>query len=220
MKSLSLRAVGKHATPEERVQARRQLLGTLALTFGLGGLSAMPVATVAMLVNMAYAAVGDDEPFDAETELESVIGEWFGPEWANVIYNGLPPTVGLPAIGSCINIDLAGMWFRESNANTASKTVADIGAQMFGPIGGIVSSAARGGDYMSQGRYMRGLEQVQPKWVKDIIKMARYASEGGNVTNKNGEVIISDVSPVEYAGQLCRFHAYSFVYSVQSKQSD
>ncbi|MCE7567525.1 PLxRFG domain-containing protein [Aliivibrio fischeri] len=206
MKSLSMGAVGKNATAEEKAQARRQLLGTLALTFGLGGMSAMPVATVAMIVNMAYAAVGDDdEPFDAETELESVIGEWFGPEWAKTIYNGLPPTVGLPAIGSRINIDLAGMWFRESNADTASKTVADIGAQMFGPIGGIVSSAARGMDYMSQGRYMRGFEQVQPKWVKDIIKTARYASEGGNITNRNGEVIISDLSGIEYAGQLLGF---------------
>ena len=205
--SNTLKALNRgNPTPEQRAEAIKQIMGTMALTFSMGGLAAMPVATLAGIANMVYAAVGDEyEPWDAEVELRGILTEWFGEEWAGTLYNGLPPEVGLPAIGGRINIDFVGMWMRTSDAENASGKVADIGEQFFGPIGGIITNAARGFDYMGQGRLYRGSEMFMPKWVKDIIKTSRYASEGGNITNRNGEVMVSDLSSVEYAGQLFGF---------------
>lgn len=206
MKAMKKGALGKAASKEDVSKARREILGVMAMTFSLGGLSALPIGTLAAIANMVHAAVGDDdEPWDAEVELRSIISEWFGKEWASAMYNGVPPSVGLPAIGSRINIDFLDMWVRESNAENASGTVADIGAQMFGPAGGIVTNAARGFDYMTQGRNMRAAEMFMPKWVKDILKVNRYLSEGGNVTNRNGEILVADLSPLEYSHQLLGF---------------
>ncbi len=205
--SNTLKALGKgNPTPEQKAIARKQIMGTMALTFALGGLSAMPVATLAGIANMIHAAIGDDDdPWDAETELRGILSEWFGEEWARTLYNGLPPEVGLPAVGGRINIDFLRMWVRESDAENASGTIADIGEQFFGPIGGIITGAARGVDYAMQGRTHRAAEQFLPKWIKDISKTARYISEGGNVTNRNGEVMVADLTPIEYFGQLVGF---------------
>ncbi|WP_049877320.1 PLxRFG domain-containing protein, partial [Vibrio parahaemolyticus] len=48
----------KGETPEVRKEARKQLLGTFAVTFAIGGLNALPVATIAAIANMAYAVAG------------------------------------------------------------------------------------------------------------------------------------------------------------------
>ena len=203
----TLKALGKgNPTPEQKAEARKQIMGTMALTFAMGGLSAMPLATLAAIANMVHSAISDEyDPWDAETELNGILTEWFGAEWAKTLYNGLPPEVGLPSIGSRINIDFMGMWVRQSDAENASGTVADIGEQFFGPIGGIITNGARGFDYMGQGRLYRGTEMFMPKWIKDIVKTARYSAEGGNVTNRNGEVMVGDLTGVEYAGQLLGF---------------
>ncbi|MCG6405234.1 PLxRFG domain-containing protein [Vibrio fluvialis] len=205
-KALGVTSVGKNASKEERALARRELMGTMAITWSLGGISALPLATVASIANLAYNAFGDeDEPFDAETELKAWLGDLVGKEWADVIYRGLPPTVGLPALSSRINVDLLDMWMQQSDAQDASGTISDIGEQFFGPAGGIITGMARGVDYAFEGRYMRAAEQFMPKWVRDITKTARYSMDGGNVTNKHGEIIVSDLSAIEYATQALGF---------------
>lgn len=215
LKSLGVTSIGKNASKEERVQARRELLGTMAVTFALGGISALPLHTVAKIAEVAWSVAGPamgalfgfdaDEPFDAEVELKAWLGDLVGKEWADVIYRGVPPAVGLPAINKRINIDLLDMWVRDSDAQNASGTLSDYGEQLFGPIGSIFSGAARGMDYASEGRYGRAVEQMTPKWVRDVIKTSRYAMEGGNITNRSGDIIVSDVSALEYVGQALGF---------------
>ncbi|ELA9557182.1 PLxRFG domain-containing protein [Vibrio parahaemolyticus] len=191
----------KGETPEVRKEARKQLLGTFAVTFAIGGLNALPVATIAAIANMAYAVAGDDnEPWDAETELKSLLSKTFGEDIAKGLYYG-----SMPSVSSRINIDLLRLWVQESDAQDSVGVAENILQQAAGASFGIAVSWARGLDYMTEGQYLRGVEYMTPKWIKDVFRTARYASEGGTVTNRNGEIIIDDVTLFEHAQQALGF---------------
>ncbi|HHF2982707.1 TPA: PLxRFG domain-containing protein [Vibrio alginolyticus] len=191
----------KGETPEVRKEARKQLLGTFAVTFAIGGLNALPVATIATLANMAYAVAGDDnEPWDAETELKALLAKTFGEDIAKGLYYG-----SMPSVSSRINIDLLRLWVQESDAQDNVGVAENILQQAAGASFGIAVSWARGLDYMTEGQYLRGMEYMTPKWMKDVFRTARYASESGTVTNRNGEIIIDDVTLFEHAQQALGF---------------
>lgn len=77
----------KGESPEVKAAARKQLLGTLAVTFGIGGLGALPLWALTGVLNAANDVVGDDdEPWDAETELKAMLGEAFGKEAAAMLW--------------------------------------------------------------------------------------------------------------------------------------
>ncbi|NMU83842.1 hypothetical protein HKB16_13180, partial [Vibrio parahaemolyticus] len=84
-----------------------------------------------------------------------------------------------------------------SDAQDSVGVAENILQQAAGASFGIAVSWARGLDYMTEGQYLRGVEYMTPKWIKDVFRTARYASEGGTVTNRNGEIIIDDVTLFE-----------------------
>ncbi|EQB9060221.1 PLxRFG domain-containing protein [Vibrio parahaemolyticus] len=205
----------KGETPEVRKEARKQLLGTFAVTFAIGGLNALPVATIAAIANMAYAVAGDDnEPWDAETELKSLLAKTFGEDIAKGLYYG-----SMPSVSSRINIDLLRLWVQESDAQDSVGVAENILQQAAGASFGIAVSWARGLDYMTEGQYLRGVEYMTPKWIKDVFRTARYASEGGTVTNRNGEIIIDDVTLFEYAQQALGFTPARLVQQYDSNSA-
>ncbi|HHP0484956.1 TPA: PLxRFG domain-containing protein [Vibrio harveyi] len=191
----------KGADAETKRQARRQLAGTFGVTFAIGGLNALPIATLAAIANVAYALAGDDdEPWDAETEFKGALADAFGEDIGKHIYYGT-----MPSVSSRINIDLLRMWVQESDTQDATSWLENMSQQAMGASFGTAMSFARGANYLSEGQYLRAAEASTPKWIKDVLRTARYASEGGTVTNRNGEVMIGDVDPLEYAGQLLGF---------------
>ncbi|EOV9224431.1 PLxRFG domain-containing protein [Vibrio parahaemolyticus] len=205
----------KGETPEVRKEARKQLLGTFAVTFAIGGLNALPVATIAAIANMAYAVAGDDnEPWDAETELKSLLAKTFGEDIAKGLYYG-----SIPSVSSRINIDLLRLWVQESDAQDSVGVAENILQQAAGASFGIAVSWARGLDYMTEGQYLRGVEYMTPKWIKDVFRTARYASEGGTVTNRNGEIIIDDVTLFEHAQQALGFTPARLVQQYDSNSA-
>ncbi|HHX8481368.1 TPA: PLxRFG domain-containing protein [Vibrio diabolicus] len=205
----------KGETPEVRKEARKQLLGTFAVTFAIGGLNALPVATIAALANMAYAVAGDDnEPWDAETELKALLAKTFGEDIAKGLYYG-----SMPSVSSRINIDLLRLWVQESDAQDNVGVAENILQQAAGASFGIAVSWARGLDYMTEGQYLRGMEYMTPKWMKDVFRTARYASESGTVTNRNGEIIIDDVTLFEHAQQALGFTPARLVQQYDSNSA-
>ncbi|HBC3499810.1 TPA: PLxRFG domain-containing protein [Vibrio parahaemolyticus] len=190
------------ADMETKKLARRQLLATFGTTFAVGGLNALPLATLAAIANVTYAMTfGDEnEPWDAETELQAAINEAFGEDFGKHIYYGT-----MPSVSSRINIDLLRMWVQDADAQNSVSWVENLGQQAMGVSFGTAVSFARGADYFIEGQTMRGIEQVTPKWIKDVFRTARYANEGGNITNRKGEILVSDVEPLEYVGQFLGF---------------
>ncbi|WP_114793734.1 PLxRFG domain-containing protein [Vibrio cholerae] len=190
----------KGETPEVKSMARKQLLGTLASTFFIGGAGALPLWAITTAIEAAQEIVGDDdEPFDAETELKRMLAEAFGKENAALIWHG-----ALPSISG--RISLNDLWVRSINRDVdASTAYVEYMKQALGPvIGGIGVSWAQGLSDISNDQFARGIERIPPKAIKDVLKTARYINEGG-VTTKNGDEIVSDLTAFELLGQASGF---------------
>ncbi|EPO4246828.1 PLxRFG domain-containing protein [Vibrio cholerae] len=190
----------KGETPEVKSMARKQLLGTLASTFFIGGAGALPLWAITTAIDAAQEIVGDDdEPFDAETELKRMLAEAFGKENAALIWHGT-----LPSISG--RISLNDLWVRSINRDVdASTAYVEYMKQALGPvIGGIGVSWAQGLSDISNDQFARGIEPIPPKAIKDVLKTARYINEGG-VTTKNGDEIVSDLTAFELLGQASGF---------------
>ncbi len=190
----------KGETPEAKSMARKQLLGTLASTFFIGGAGALPLWAITTAIEAAQEIVGDDdEPFDAETELKRMLAEAFGKENAALIWHG-----ALPSISG--RISLNDLWVRSINRDVdASTAYVEYMKQALGPvIGGIGVSWAQGLSDISNDQFARGIERIPPKAIKDVLKTARYINEGG-VTTKNGDEIVSDLTAFELLGQASGF---------------
>lgn len=199
--------LNKKIPMDERREARKQLLGTMAATFLFGGLGALPVATIAGIANTAYAVFGDDDdPWDAEVEMREILKEWFGRELAHGVYYGMGTMVGAPNISGRIEIDPLSMWVRPSDAIGARAQFGDYTKQMLGPMYSTIYNAFSGADYIFRDqKYQKGFEMMMPKWVRDVSKTARYLGEGGNIQNNNGDIVVDDLSPLEYVEQVLGF---------------
>ncbi|EMK6855714.1 PLxRFG domain-containing protein [Vibrio cholerae] len=190
----------KGETPEAKSMARKQLLGTLASTFFIGGTGALPLWAITTAIEAAQEIVGDDdEPFDAETELKRMLAEAFGKDNAALIWHG-----ALPSISG--RISLNDLWVRSINRDVdASTAYVEYMKQALGPVlGGIGVSWAQGLADISNDQFARGIERIPPKAIKDVLKTARYINEGG-VTTKNGDEIVSDLTAFELLGQASGF---------------
>lgn len=190
----------KGETPEVKSMARKQLLGTLASTFFIGGAGALPLWAITTAIEAAQEIVGDDdEPFDAETELKRMLAEAFGKENAALIWHG-----ALPSISG--RISLNDLWVRSINRDVdASTAYVEYMKQALGPVlGGIGVSWAQGLADISNDQFARGIERIPPKAIKDVLKTARYINEGG-VNTKNGDEIVSDLTAFELLGQASGF---------------
>ncbi|MEW2694075.1 PLxRFG domain-containing protein [Vibrio cholerae] len=190
----------KGETPEVKSMARKQLLGTLASTFFIGGAGALPLWAITTAIEAAQEIVGDDdEPFDAETELKRMLAEAFGKENAALIWHG-----ALPSISG--RISLNDLWVRSINRDVdASTAYVEYMKQALGPvIGGIGVSWAQGLADISNDQFARGIERIPPKAIKDVLKTSRYINEGG-VNTKNGDEIVSDLTAFELLGQASGF---------------
>ncbi|MGT3831530.1 PLxRFG domain-containing protein [Vibrio cholerae] len=190
----------KGETPEVKSMARKQLLGTLASTFFIGGAGALPLWAITTAIDAAQEIAGDDdEPFDTKTELKRMLAEAFGKENAALIWHG-----ALPSISG--RISLNDLWVRSINRDVdASTAYVEYMKQALGPvIGGIGVSWAQGLADISNDQFARGIERIPPKAIKDVLKTARYINEGG-VTTKNGDEIVSDLTAFELLGQASGF---------------
>ncbi|MGO4176284.1 PLxRFG domain-containing protein [Vibrio cholerae] len=190
----------KGETPEVKSMARKQLLGTLASTFFIGGTGALPLWAITTAIEAAQEIVGDDDdPFDAETELKRMLAEAFGKENAALIWHG-----ALPSISG--RISLNDLWVRSINRDVdASTAYVEYMKQALGPVlGGIGVSWAQGLSDISNDQFARGIERIPPKAIKDVLKTARYINEGG-VNTKNGDEIVSDLTAFELLGQASGF---------------
>lgn len=190
----------KGESPEVKSMARKQLLGTLATTFFVGGAGALPLWALTQAINAAQGIFGDDdEPFDAETEMKAMLAGAFGKEWAATIWHGT-----LPSIGG--RISLNDLWVRSINRDVdADDAYMEYMKQALGPVlGGIGVSWAQGVSDISNDNWARGIERLPPKAVRDMLKTARFINEEG-ITTRAGAEVVDDLTYPELAGQMFGF---------------
>lgn len=182
----------KSASPKEKAEARKTLLGLFTTTSIMAGSLGMPLAGTAMWGMTALAAFAgdDDEPWDARTEYLNWLTEIVGKDAAIAIAKGVPAwmfgidlekRVGLGDIASPLPFMRQGKTAQEDAANAL---LAAAGA----PVGTMVD-IWDGVGMIGQGDWVKGLEKVVPlKGVQNLVRGARYSMEG--MTERDGDLIL------------------------------
>ena len=187
------------ATPEERREARTQLIGISLSMFAHAGIKGVWGYSLLLMLLAAFLP-GDADDIDEYLQ-DALLME--GDEPGVVAWNwAMTAVLQGASAGTALGIDLTerigspNLWFRgdDRNLDGEEATQAYVN-ETLGPTIGILFSLARGGDLLADGHYARGVENMVPKAMRDIIKAARYASDG--VVTKNGDPIVDEVSPWE-----------------------
>jgi hypothetical protein len=181
------------STPEKRAAtaALGFVLGHTAVMSGVMGLPGY--AAIAWALGALF---GDDEdPFDLTQWLRSKLGN---EEIANLIMRGTPTLVGADMSGKIgMGNALSILPFTDVDLLDRRSSAEALGTLVGGASFGLFQRMADGIALIANGDYYKGIEQLMPKGITDVMKAVRYASDG--VTRRNGDVTIpaSEISEVE-----------------------
>lgn len=199
-----------HASPEERAQAKRQLLAMTSLQFAAAGALGMPfIGTAAALVTAVLNGLGDDdEKKDWDVELRKILASFAGKEGGEVLAHGASRLTPWDMAGRLGQNDL---FFRAPRKEREGRAAAmDWITSLAGPVLSYSVNAYLGvGDVASglleanQGRFLRGVEELVPAVLRNSVKALRYDLEGGVRTRDQYRQMELDSS--EKLGQLFGF---------------
>ncbi|PID44095.1 MAG: hypothetical protein CSB47_11690 [Proteobacteria bacterium] len=182
--------------PELRQMARKELMGIMGMTALMGGTRALPMMIPFMLINALFGG-DEDEPFDAEAawgeflkdSFGALLGDEGGEFAANLVTRGA--VNAMPVVGFDLSnrISMANLLFNDPDvAKEGGDTVKEMLVDMAGVNASTMVSFAEGFRLLSEGNTQRGLEKLLPKFVRDISKAQRYASEG--VVSARGDTVV------------------------------
>lgn len=194
----------KGASPEERAIAQKTLAFNLSHLFVLGGALALPgFNTIAWILGKAFG--DDDTPDDAEATLRRLIKD---KPLADMLLLGLPKLGGV-GISTRLGMGdiLSVVPYAEPDLSRKGYESALLG--LAGPfVGGLLPRAFDGLGLMGQSfkngqsvDFYKGLEQLMPNGMGNLMKAARYQTEG--ISQRNGDVVIKpeDLSVLDSMAQ-------------------
>ena len=183
---------------EEKSIARHQFLATFGISGALLGVGGLPFfGLYTTLARMLEFMIPDDEdaPYDPKQQLRDVTNSF--------IYNGL--------IAELFNIEISE---RAQLANNIvwrddSYSVAKYGylntflLSLFGPMGSAAQSTQGGLQEIAKGNWGRGVEDMSPLALRNLLKGIRYAREGA--TTRGGDVVEEDIGLLSSLIQMTGF---------------
>ena len=171
--------------------ARRQLGATYASAALFSGLQGLPLFGV---LSVIYNMFADDDDDDMATAVRKSTGE--------LAYKGLVNALTNMDVAS--RVSLTGLIIRDNKLSSGSQTVAEaFGDLMGGPVYGIATKVERGVKQIRDGQTERGIENILPSGLGNVLKGFRYATSG--TTTLRGDAITGDVNPANAIAQAFGF---------------
>jgi hypothetical protein len=193
---------------QEQKEARRTFMGLLAMQASLAGITGLPLmGALGVVYGLIGQAAGDDddEPWDLERDLRLGLSHYFGDTAGEAMAKGIVNSA--TPINLSSRLDQSNVFFREPMMELEGRDAAtNYVAQVFGPTGGTVEKVWQGFSFLADGQVMRGAEQLLPKFVSDLVKAGRFATE--DVTSLHGDKV-KDVTGAELFWQTLGFSSSS-----------
>lgn len=190
----------KAIDPKERTQARKTLGGILAAHAAAAGVLGLPIVGPLLTV-ASWIGGDDDEPWDAEIAMQNAMAEMIGPKAAEVVARGFSRLTPFDLSG---RVALNKLILPDVQEGLEGKEWAESAmAAALGPVAGIGVNMARGAQKITEGDYLRGMEDMMPTALRGPLKALRYANEGA--VDKTGIVITDEVSAAGVLGQASGF---------------
>ena len=220
----------KGETPEVRLQARKTLIASMAMSFATAGLFGMPIGIEAfagiggvaafkykgakfavpgaiggMLIFQALlAGLGADDEDELETEFRNWLTDNFDQTTAEFVTKG--PARLLPIGDIASRTSQSELWWRSQNKQLEGTDQYNaIATALIGPIGSQVAGLFTAKKMYEDGQYSRMVESMSPAFLRNAIAANRMGTEG--VTNLKGDKIIQrDLTPVELINKVIGFN--------------
>ena len=196
----------KGASAEDRAEARAQLIGiTLSMMAHAGIRGTWGFGILMTLLGLFFPGGADD----AEEWLQDALlmeGDDLGTATWNyamgAAMNGAPGQVfGLDLKE---RIGMPNLWFRSPSKDLEGEDLYNFWvSEIGGPVLAVGESWFRGVSMLAEGNLWRGTETLLPKAARDLMKAARYSTEG--VKTLNGDDILENVNPYQALVQAAGF---------------
>lgn len=184
-------AIDKSLPEAERKAAWKQLGGIYGMSALMAGAQGLPLFGAA---SMVYALFSDDDDDDLGTATRKYIGDF--------AYKG--PVEYMTNLAIAGRISLNDLIVRDTKQGSEAMTFSQQIAQaMGGPALGIADRMQRGLSKISEGHIERGVEDMLPAFMANMLKATRYASQGTQTLR--GDPITGDVNPWNIAAQALGF---------------
>ena len=187
----------KGASAEEKTVARHSLAFIAGQMGVLGGVMAVPFAQQA--ASILAGILGDpDEPDNWEFKLRRMIDD---KAVADLLISGVPGAMGVD-LSSKIGLGNVFSVLPFTDIDFTSRAGAEkVIVGLMGPTASLGLKFIDGLGLMSQGDYYKGLEQMLPNGVANVLKSGRFATEG--ITMRNGDVVLKpeEISMLDAAFQ-------------------
>ena len=180
----------KGQTPEIRKAAMSQIAGVYGTSALFAGLQGIPMFGLAAMV---YNLFADDDEDDFETATRKYTGEF--------AYKGMLNYLTGAEVAS--RFSLSDLVFRSNPASSSSTFEKGLLETFGGPAYGVGSRVMRGLQFMNEGNMQRGVENVLPSSIGNMMKAYRFGTEGAK--NLRGDPITEDISALSVAAQALGF---------------
>jgi hypothetical protein len=179
------------ASPKAKKLARQQFAGIFGTTALLAGARGLPFfGALAMIYNL----FADDD----EERFEEVVAKHFGEPINGGMLNYL---TGLD-IGS--RVALSDLIFRAPRIEKDQSAIWTMAESLGGPALGSAMAVEYGVRLLGQGEIQRGVEQVSPAAIRNMLKTYRYADDDGVLTRR-GDPVIEDLNGFNLGAQFFGF---------------
>lgn len=172
--------IKKLTNPDEQKQAAATL-GYLVLSSGMAaGALGLPFMS-AVLWGLDKFIPDDDPEGDAETRLRNYLFHLTGDRaTANVMAKGVPAMFGADLSQRIGLGDVASpfQFMRLDKATTGKAKLGEVATNVLGPAAGLGAQFWDAYTRFSEGDLAKGAEKMTPKAIADVVKAARYATEG------------------------------------------
>ncbi len=184
---------GDKPARKEAITQLAGITGMMALNAGVKGVWLYGIA-------MAIASMifGDD----AEDEMKKGAINLLGKTGAGLLLNGIPGHLSGTSLSG--RIGMPDLWFRSPDRQLEGKDEFNYWqSQLLGALPGIAQNLFTGVGQITDGKVYRGTETMAPKFVKDLMRAARFAQEGA--TTMRGDPLVSEMKPSELVAQMVGF---------------
>ena len=189
----------KNEDEKVRKAAMKQIAGIYASAALIAGASGVPMFGVAAMVYNIFKGDDDDD-------MDTAARKWMG----ELYYSGLGNAVFGVEIAN--RVGLSDLLFRDTTTKPSDSVMLSLMEQAGGPVLGVASRMERGLKLINEGYTERGIEQMLPSAMGNMLKAMRFGTEGANTLR--GDPITGDLgywntfaqffgfAPAEYTRQL------------------
>ena len=198
----SITTLSPYLSKEERKEARKALFGMLVMQSIFAGALGLPLANTFMWIAEALIDTDDDDPRDLEAEWRQWMADHMGKTAGRFVAKGaIDAWTPFSMHG---RLTLSDLWLRTSDRELRGTAgTLDLLKAILGPQASIWSDFIMGSEQVvkgtTAGEKMRGVERMVPKWVRDPMKAARFATEDAKSIRG---IDIKDMSPQEVVSTL------------------